>query len=80
MTEQEQQELAALKKMFESEGWALFIRSQSTVVENLRRNSWDSVKTIEQLNYMKGFLTALEGVVSYEKLIEAQQQTPDDSI
>lgn len=74
MTEQEQQEVQALTKMFESEGWAVFIRSQSNVVENLRRNSWDSVKTLEQLHYMRGFLTALEGVVNYEKIIEAQQQ------
>jgi hypothetical protein len=77
MTELEQLELAAVKKMLESDGWRVFHREHKQRAEDLRHNSWDSVRTLEQLHYMRGCLDILEGIVNYEKLIEAAETAED---
>jgi hypothetical protein len=79
MTEQEEQELTAVKKMLESDGWRVFHREHKQRAEDLRRNSWDSVRTLEQLHYMRGCLDILEQIVKYERLIEAAETVPDGS-
>lgn len=70
----EQEELQELKRMVESTGWTLFRREHENTVKELRMSSWDSVKTTDQLHYMRGFLAALEGVVAYDKLLAAAEQ------
>jgi hypothetical protein len=67
-------ELEALKRMLETDGWGVFHREHSETIKNLRLTSWDSVKTLEQLHYMRGFLDALESVVAYDKLLAAAEQ------
>lgn len=71
VTDIEKQELEALQNMLETDGWRVFHKAHSEQIKNLRMTSWDSVKTLEQLHYMRGFLAALEGVVAYESLVEA---------
>lgn len=67
----EKQELEALKRLLETDGWQLFHKAQKEQVQALRLTSWDSIKTLEQLHYMRGFLAALEGVVNYQNIVEA---------
>jgi hypothetical protein len=74
----EQEELEALKKMVETDGWRIFHREHSERVAKLRLQSWDSIKTLEELNYMKGFLAALEGVVGYDKILDAAEASLND--
>jgi hypothetical protein len=69
----EAEELDAIKKMLETDGWKIFHREHEQRVKDLRLTSWDSIKTLEQLHYMRGFLAALEGVVGYERLVEAAE-------
>lgn len=73
MTEQQAVELAAIRKMLESDGWAVFHKQQKGAAESMRMTSWESVKTIEQLNYMKGFLEATEAIVNYENTVDATE-------
>lgn len=72
MTSQEQ-ELEALKKMLETDGWRIFHREHQQRVKDLRLTSWDSIKTLEQLHYLRGFIEALESIVNYDRLLEAQE-------
>lgn len=70
----DEEELQELKRMVDSLGWTIFRREQEAAVKDLRLNSWNSVKTTDQLHYMRGFLDALEGIVGYDKLLAAAEQ------
>lgn len=70
----EEMEIEALRRMMETDGWTIFIREQRAVIDSLRQNSWDTIKTMEQLSYMKGFLAALEPIANFENKVDAQAQ------
>lgn len=70
MTETQQLELEALKRMMETDGWRVFHREHSEQLKNLRLTSWDSIKTQSELDYMKGFLACLHGIVNYEHILD----------
>lgn len=79
MTQVEKQELEALKKMLETDGWRIFHREHAQRVKDLRLTSWDSIKTLEQLHYLRGFIEALESIVNYDRLLEAQEAQIQDT-
>lgn len=71
----EQQELEALKKMLETDGWRIFHREHLSRLESLKANSWESIKTLEQLNYMRGELAILTQLVNYDKLLQVAEES-----
>lgn len=74
MTEAQQAELKALRDMTETLGWTAFVRAHSEQAQNMRVSTIDVCKTPEQLNYQKGFIAALEGIVNYEKLLDGIEE------
>jgi hypothetical protein len=73
-TESQRQELMALEKMFESEGWRIFKRDQQALLDHFRSFGWDQVKDMNGLWFAKGMMTSLHAMINHDKPIDAQKQ------
>lgn len=74
MTEADQAKLKALREMTETLGWQVFVREHTESATAMRHNVIESCKTLEQLNYTKGFVAALEALANYEKQLDAIEE------
>lgn len=83
MTEQEKTKIAALREMFETTGWQVFVRDHADTVAQLRMGFLNNVTTMEQLHYLRGWVAAMESIIGSENLLDAQdaaltQEVPND--
>jgi hypothetical protein len=62
----EQRELDDALTMFMTDGWKTFIEEIQGSVDDV---SLDHANTIEELFYLKGRLSALRGILAYEKQV-----------
>lgn len=81
MDEAQKQELAELQRMFETEGWRVFVRHSQERLDAMRLQGWQAIKSLEQLWYAKGAMETLEGLIGHDQqvaAIAAQQDLPLD--
>lgn len=73
LTSDQEHELQALKKMFETEGWAIFKRDQQKLLDHFKTAGWDSIKDMTGLWFAKGMMASLHAIINHERSIEAQE-------
>lgn len=66
----------AVRSMFLTEGWALFLEDLSTFVSEA--NDVRHIADAEDLFYKQGQINVAEFVLGFEKAIEASQQAQED--
>lgn len=73
LTPEQKAEIFALEQMFLSDGWSIFLREQTKLLDSLIRGAVDNAKTVEDLWLLKGAVTYTRQIVGYEASIEAQK-------
>jgi hypothetical protein len=77
MGDQDKQELAELQKMFDSEGWRVFVRHSQERLDAMKVQGWASIKSMEQLWYAKGAMETLENLIAHDKYVAALAEQQD---
>jgi hypothetical protein len=73
LTEEEVSELLDLEKMFESNGWQIFIRHQTESLEDLRKHSLERSSNMEMFWMLKGSIETYKNLIGYESSIDARK-------
>ena len=74
LTPDQQAEVYALEKMFQSDGWAILTREFSHTLGVLREGAIDHCQTPEQMWVLKGNVNALRHILGYEDSIQARKE------
>lgn len=74
MDERLKAENAALRKLFEQEGWDILVRNTKAQIDAFREGFPFNVSTIEQLHYSRGLMAGLQSVMTLEQQLETYEE------
>lgn len=74
MDEKLKAENAALREMFQSDGWRVLMRNTQSHLDAFRQGFPFNVQNEQQLYYARGMMASLQTLLTMEEQLDAQEQ------